>query len=618
MFHPGELVDDRYDILGPLGQGGMAQVFRARDRHLEREVALKVLRPHLTETDTHRFRREIQALARFDHPGIVSIFDLGLGDHVYFAMELIEGGPFTDLGPFELDTEALTRLLRASITVAEALGYVHNLGMVHRDLTPRNILLTTHNHPKVMDFGLVQLTESSQELTRTGLTLGTPQYMAPEQARGDATGAHTDLYAFGAVLYRTFTGAVPFDAENDQAVLYQHVYGELSPPIELNPQIPRELSQLITALLAKDPESRPDSAYAVADSLRAILEAGILRTAHLPQGGPGRCGFYAAGPVQSTALARSWQVHLSDGPQFPAGLGAAEGFILMGLRSDCTAVLRTADGGTVTTFPAEDEVSTAPVYSEGRLFITSRDGGLQAISWPTGEPLWSEPEYGAVGLLPFGDGLLATTAAGALEYLTANRESLWRYDAGAAAATAPTLHRGHVAFATADGWLHVVDALTGKGRFKVEVGNLLSPPVAHDGVLLLPIREGELHAFDLASHEVTWSYDTAGEIYGSPAVWNGRVYLTSWGKHLRCLSLRSGDDIWARAVGARITASPVVAAGTLYLVTESGELLAYDARSGRELWREQVSHSPIQASPLPLGDTLVVASLDGTITAFSS
>ena len=617
MFHPGDLVDERYDILGPLGQGGMAQVFRAHDRHLDREVALKVLRPHLTETDTQRFRREIQALARFDHPGIVSIFDLGLGDHVYFAMELIEGGPFTDLGPFELDTEALTRLLHAAITVAEALGYVHNLGMVHRDLTPRNILLTSHNHPKVMDFGLVQLTESSQELTRTGLTLGTPQYMAPEQARGDATGAHTDLYAFGAVLYRTLTGATPFDAENDQAVLYQHVYGQLTSPAELNPLIPPDLSRLITSLLAKEPEARPGSAYAVADSLRSILEAGEARTTHLPQGGPGRCGAYPGGPVQTGRPRRRWQVQLSDGPQFPAGIGAAEGFILVGLRSDCTAVLRPADGGTVTTFAADDEVSTAPIYAGGRLYISSRDGGVQAISWPTGQHLWSDPDFGAVGLLPFGDGLLVTTNDG-LERIDADRESRWLYEADSPAATPPTLHHGQAAFASIDGWLHVADALEGKGRFKVEVGNILSPPVAHDGILLLPVRDGELHAFELASREVLWSYDTAGEIYGPPAVWNGRVYLATWGRKLRCLTLRTGDDVWERELPAPVTASPTIAAGTLYLATEGGELLAFDARSGRELWRERVSHSPLQASPLPLGDEIVVASLDGTVAAFGS
>jgi serine/threonine protein kinase len=618
MFHPGELVDDRYDILGPLGQGGMAQVFRAHDRHLEREVALKVLRPHLTETDSQRFRREIQALARFDHPGIVSIFDLGLGDHIYFAMELIEGGPFTDLGPLELDAEALETLLSASITVAEALGYVHRLGMVHRDLTPRNILLTAHDHPKVMDFGLVQLTETSRELTRTGLTLGTPQYMAPEQARGDATGAHTDLYAFGAVLYRTTTGVTPFDAENDQAVLYQHVYGQLTPPEELNAQIPVTLSRLISSLLEKDPDRRPGSAYAVADALRAMLYSISRNGTHLPQGGPGRCGVYPGGPVQPGNLERSWQIQLSDGPQWPAGIGAAEGFILVGLRSDRTVALRPADGGVMNSFETEDEVSTSPVYSDGRLFVTSRDGGLQALSWPTGEPLWSDRKFGAVGLVPFGSSLIATSSRGTLERLGVDRKPGWRYEGGSPAATPPTIHRGLVAFATQDGWLHVVDAASGNGRFKVEVGNVLAAPVAHRGILLLPVRDGELHAFDLLGREVCWTYDVTGELYGPPAVWNGRVFLTSWSRDIRCLSLKNGEELWEVTSDTRITASPVVAAGTLYATSESGELLAYDARSGRETLREQVSHSPIQASPLPIGDTLVVASLDGTVTAFRS
>src|SRR5690606_36703904 len=128
VFGAGEVLDGRYEIHGPLGVGGMAHVFKARDIHLERTVALKVLRPHLTETDSERFRREIRALERLGHSGIITIFDLALRDRVYIAMELLEGVPFTDLGPVDRHLEPLSRLLEAVIVVAEACPYVHRLG----------------------------------------------------------------------------------------------------------------------------------------------------------------------------------------------------------------------------------------------------------------------------------------------------------------------------------------------------------------------------------------------------------------------------------------------------------------------------------------------------------
>lgn len=289
-FSVGELIDGRFEITGSLGHGGMAQVYRALDRHLEREVALKVLRPHLTEADSERFRREVMTLAKLAHPNIVSIFDLGRGEHIYFTMELVSGGAFTDLGPLTGDLEPLLDFLDAAIAVADALAYVHRLGMVHRDLTPRNILLTPSGQPKVMDFGLVQLAEASRQLTRTGLTLGTPQYMAPEQAQGGATGAHTDLYALGAVLYKTVTGEAPFEAENDLTLLYKHVYSDLVPPEALNPELPPSLARLIESLLAKRPEERPASGERVADALRTVRAEVARRSLTQRLGGRGSAG----------------------------------------------------------------------------------------------------------------------------------------------------------------------------------------------------------------------------------------------------------------------------------------------------------------------------------------
>lgn len=616
MYLPGDTLDDRYEILGNLGQGGMAHVFRARDRHLDREVALKVLRPHLTETDSERFRREIRALASLSHPGIVNIFDLGLGENVYFAMELIHGGPITDLGPFEPDSEKLSTLLDASITVAEALAYVHRLGMVHRDLTPRNILLANQNLPKVMDFGLVQLTETSQQLTRTGFTLGTPQYMAPEQARGDLTGAATDLYAFGAVLYRTFTGVAPFEAENDQAVLYQHVYGDVRPCQELNPLIPDSLADLVTSLLQKEPSARPPSGEVVADALRSI-KAGLLDgSTHVPLGGPARRASYSFGPSQAKRLRPVWRRRMANGPQWPAGIGAAEGYILLGLRDERVAVLRPADGVEVLSIPAADEVMTAPVYAHGRLYVVSRDGSLSVADWPDGNLRYEEDAADAVGVLPLGRDLLVTTGAGELQLLDPELKPRWSYQAVEPASTPPMVHGGMAVFQTADGWLHAVDHATGKGRFKIEIGTTAAAPVGQDGVLILTVRNGELHAFDSAAREVRWSYDLDGEVYGSPALWQGRVFVASWGRTLHCLAWSSGDDLWERELPAAVTASPVVAGGILYVACESGEVLAFDARSGTPLWHDRASHGPIQASPLPIGNRLIVAALDGSVTAY--
>ncbi len=616
MFKPGDLLDNRYMITGDLGQGGMAYVFRARDQHLERDVALKVLRPHLTETDQERFRREIKTLARLNHPGVVTIYDLGRGNHVYFAMELVEGGLLTDLGPLEPDPESFRKLLEASINVSETLHYVHTLGIVHRDLTPRNILLSANGLPKVMDFGLVQLAETSRELTKTGLTLGTPAYMAPEQAKGEMTGAHTDLYSLGAVLYKTLTGVNPFDADNDQAILYQHVYGNLVPAHDHNPYIPLTLSHFVGSLLSKEPTQRPASAKDVAEILRSILQNHEQSAGHQRMAGPAQQGVYPQGPVNARDLKLYWQIKLPEGPQWPATLTAAEGFVFIGLPSEEIRVLRPADGSTQARFPAPDEVNTSPVYIDGHILVVSRDGSLSALAWPKGSMLWSDQDAYAVGALPLGNNVLISTRRGMLECRSLINELLWRYEAESPAITPPIAHNLQACFVTQEGWVHNVDLKTGKGKFKMQLGSIAAPPCAKDGILFLPERSGELHAFDINKREVTWTYDLEGALWASPICWQNYVYAVSWSNKVHCLSLHTGNDVWSYDLQAQVTATPVIAAGVLYVVTESGQLLAFNAQSGQLLFSDNVSLSPIQASPLVLGNMLIVAALDGTIRAY--
>lgn len=613
-FSVGELIDERFEITGSLGHGGMAQVYRALDRRLEREVALKVLRPHLTEADSERFRREVMTLAKLAHPNIVSIYDLGRGEHIYFAMELIHGGPFTDLGPVTSDLEPLLTFLDAAIAVADALAYVHRLGMVHRDLTPRNILMTAGGQPKVMDFGLVQLAEASRQLTRTGLTLGTPQYMAPEQAQGGVTGAHTDLYALGAVLYKTVTGEAPFEAENDLTLLYKHVYSDLVSPQELSPDLPPSLARLIESLLAKSPAERPASGERVADALRTVRAEVSKRSSAQRLGGPGQRGVLADGPIHPVRLARLWQTKLPEGPQWPAALTAADGFLLIGTRNEEVVVLHPTDGSVQGRFGADDEVNSAVVWCGEHVVYTSRAGALSAHRWPSGDLAWTDEGAAAVGLLPYAGELLATTKGG-LERRTQGGAVRWRYPCDEAA-TAPTAVGGRAFFTTRSGWLHCVDLSGGAGRFKLQLGATVAQCAATPELLLLPERSGDLHAFDLNSLEVRWTYDMEGPLWASPLLWGRFVYSVSWAGVMRCLALETGDDVWEAELGARVTAAPVLASGVLYVATETGDLVALDARTGTRLFADQVAPSPVQASPLVLGETLLVAALDGTVRAY--
>src|SRR5262245_26589166 len=260
-----------YEVQEVLGRGGMGVVYKAWHLRLNRAVALKMLLagPYARPEELERFLREAEAVAGLRHANVVQVYDVGdLDGRPYFTMEYVEGGSLAQklAGRPQPADEAAALVA----TLAEAIEAAHQSGIVHRDLKPANILLTADGTPKITDFGLARRLEGGGGLTLTGVPVGTPSYMAPEQGRGnrDAIGPAADVYALGAILYELLTGRPPFRAETAAATLQQVLAEDPVPPARLNPRVPRDLETICLKCLHKEPARRYASAAALAEDLQ--------------------------------------------------------------------------------------------------------------------------------------------------------------------------------------------------------------------------------------------------------------------------------------------------------------------------------------------------------------
>ena len=274
-----EMLGERYQLQDPIGRGGMATIYRGRDLHMDRVVAIKVLR-EVYSTDpkfVKRFQVEAQAASALQHPNIVQVYDYGQSEGNYFiVMELVEG---TDLRRY-LRSRGVLDVDRAVIIahdVALGLGAAHRRNIVHRDVKPQNILVGRGGSIKLTDFGIASVYKdiNAERLTTTGMTLGTVQYYAPEQAQGEIVTPAADVYALGIVMYEMLTGRTPFDGETPVAVAMQHIQDAPTPPSRYNPSIPPALEEIILRCLEKVPEMRFRDGSQLARALETLGDADI-------------------------------------------------------------------------------------------------------------------------------------------------------------------------------------------------------------------------------------------------------------------------------------------------------------------------------------------------------
>jgi serine/threonine protein kinase/tetratricopeptide (TPR) repeat protein len=281
------LENGRYAILKKLGEGGKGVVYKARDTVLNRVVAIKMLKSVVTTEEAYsRFMREAQAVAKLNHPNIVSIYDIGKEDEKqFFVLEFVDGMSLRELmrtypeGKCDIQTA-----LRMGIDVCNALHYAHFQGVLHRDIKPENILITQEGTVKLMDFGLAKML-GEPSITQEGVIVGTVAYVAPEIALGKSADARSDLYSFGAVLYETVTGKPPFSGEDPVKIIFSHIHDYPVSPGRLNPKVPQALADCIMKLLEKEPGKRYQTAEDLLRVLRDIAES-FLREVLVPSHKP--------------------------------------------------------------------------------------------------------------------------------------------------------------------------------------------------------------------------------------------------------------------------------------------------------------------------------------------
>ena len=271
----GKIIGNRYEILEEVGNGGMATVYKAKDHVLNRYVAVKVLKDEYT-TDSDfikRFNTEAQSAASLSHANIVSIYDVGHEEEnnlYYIVMELVKGKTLKEIIKKD-GTLSWKWAVNIAIQIASALEVAHKNGIIHRDIKPHNIIITEDGVAKVTDFGIAKAVSNST-MTAFGTTIGSVHYFSPEQAKGGITDAKSDLYSLGVVMYEMLTGKVPFDADTPVSIALKHMQEEAIEPIEINPEIPTAVNQIVIKAMKKDPIERYQSATEMIRDLTQSLK----------------------------------------------------------------------------------------------------------------------------------------------------------------------------------------------------------------------------------------------------------------------------------------------------------------------------------------------------------
>jgi outer membrane protein assembly factor BamB/tRNA A-37 threonylcarbamoyl transferase component Bud32 len=556
----GQVLQQRYQVLGVLGVGGMSAVYQARDLRFPNVTKLCAVKeiinlapdPQLRAIAVQNFEREANILATLSHPAIPKVYDYFTEhDRSYLVIEFIDGqnlesylSEVTGL----LDTDMV---LEWAIQLCHVLNYLHshNPPIVFRDMKPSNVMLDAHQVIRLVDFGIAKLFQTGQK----GTMIGTEGYSPPEQYRGVAD-PRGDIYALGATIHHLLT-------KQDPRVEPPFSFHER--PIKAsNPQVPDAFAEIINRALEYEAEKR----WASAEEMRAALES--LRAA--PERGTTRMGTF----------------HLAGGEIEPLWV-----------------------------FACEDEVRSTPALDNGTLYVSAYDHNLYALDGQSGKFKWKYATEGGLASSPFiGEGRAFVGSEDRLLYCVDAQTGriVWTCPTQGCVRSSPRVEYNHVFFGSDDHRLYAVNIQTGRVAWKFDTeGPVRSKPAIGDEAIYFGGEDGSVYAVDIRG-VLRWRFVTKRAVTSSPALSEGILYVGSADHTVYALDVRSGWAVWRFRTGRAVISSPAVEMGTVYVGSVDQSVYALDAKTGRQVWKFSTDNQ-VTSSPVVLEGAVYFGSVDGNV-----
>lgn len=617
QLKPGDLLQERYEIIGVLGVGGFSSVYKARDMRFANVTRLCAIKemvnlatdPALRDITVKSFEREASILATLEHPAIPDVYDyFTQGERSYLVLEFIRG---KDLDALLSESNKLLdqeTVVKWAWQICEVLAYLHShkpQPVVFRDLKPSNLMLDVHDRIHIIDFNIAKVFQSDEKHTM----MGTEGYSPPEQYRGESSPAG-DIYALGATLHHLLT-------KQDPRMEVPFSFSE-RPIRAVNATVTERFEAIILRCLSYNVEERYANAMALQEALYGLMESST------PGASPVDNGLALA----NRAVARSdrpaptgiqpiWKFKCED--EIRAAPLVTPNLVLVGAYDNNLYALTAADGQFVWKFPASDGIAgmpaaygdyvfigsadrrlyclqinsgrvhwqfTAggPIYSSPKarfdhVFFGSDDGNLYAVNVASGRLAWKSSAAGAVRSSPYiGDEhVFYGTEAGAVFCLDLAGKTRWQFQAKRAVTSTPCLAEEMVFIGSLDSTVYALDANSGWPIWRFRTNRpVISSPAVHEGVLYIGSADGHLYAIDIFSGRKLWAFQTEGQVSSSPAVWQDAVYFGSTDGNVYCLNLKKGDLRWRFETGGYVISSPTIAAGSgiLYIGSADHHLYA--------------------------------------------